>query len=566
MIVGAFVQGSTIAFLSFFINIIQSQKKTGFSYLDNIISNNVFSLFIMSTILFILLFLSAVSTYYVAVKSRFLARMYHAKCTSRILTLFNRLQVTDAGTFSYSFAQIRKLAIRNSLLMGKSIETLIQSFYPFSSLIVVLFIVLKLNFKLSMMVFPFFLFVLPFLYKLSSNIQKDAKIFYEASVKNMAESIQKSLVLMNTTNANDKSRERCIGKLFHGNHEIKSYYDNFDKMQLANDKAVFITSSFKSFFLVGVLLIAGYSALHNALSWGLVIAYIMAMQSVINNLQNVSGNLSNLNRFYPLVSSYIDFCNHVERLSKPKAKKECLLPDDITITSKSVLEGGVPAITLKPGDRVIYYNKHSLHRINFSAVISPLIKASSLPKSCWYQSCFISSIDGYIPDTIYANGIGGEIDQKKTATFVKIVNDLGLKGETDALPEGLNTMITEELWERLSPLFKLLPVFFSDTKIIIVDLDVIKKMDSLFCQRLLGLLSDRIVFLVTNHLNIAGHERETIIVSDDHGVVGMGDVAWFHRIKSHLQVPGSKKTTFDTYDDEKDIFLEGESGNDDTII
>ena len=61
MIVGAFVQGSTIAFLSFFINIIQSQKKTGFSYLDNIISNNVFSLFIMSTILFILLFLSAVS-------------------------------------------------------------------------------------------------------------------------------------------------------------------------------------------------------------------------------------------------------------------------------------------------------------------------------------------------------------------------------------------------------------------------------------------------------------------------------------------------------------------------
>ncbi len=562
ILVGVLAQGGTVAFLAFFVNIIQSQKKTGFSFLDNKAGNNLATLLFMSGVLFALLLLNAVSSYYVAVKSRALARAFHTKCSSRVLRLFNRLRVVDAALFDYSPQRVKKLAIRNSMLMGKSIEMFLQTAHPVFSLICVLAVVLKLNLKLSLIVFPFFVFVLPFLYKLSADIQRDSKTFYEASIKNMANRIRGVLAFLNATNVDAPDRERGIDRLFLGVNDVRNYYDNFDKVHLADNKAVFITSTFKSFFLVLVLIVSGYGALHNSLSWGLILAYIMAMQSVVNNLQSLSGNLSNMNRFYPFISSYIDFCNCTKGLVGKIPEKRAPAAREITIKARPSPSAGQGVVTLKPGDRALYFNKHCLSRVNFHYVISPLIPSSSLPEDAWILSDFVSHADKYFPGTLYSNVAGEEVDGQKAEAVARLLKDMNLSDELNSLPDGLHTVITDVLWEGFSDSLKLavktLPLVFSGGAIVFIESEAVKMADHRTVLKLWEMLADRFVFITAHHYGHGGEpfDVKTIIVSDDHGIVGIGDREWFDTVKARFSERQAKKTISRPDDDDQEVYFD----------
>ncbi|MFC1634591.1 hypothetical protein ACFL5Z_07085 [Planctomycetota bacterium] len=535
---GAFCQGSAIAFLAFFINVMQSKTKTGISYIDKFIGNNVSSLFLMCGILFLLIFFSAMATYYSAIKSRSLARKYHAKCSTRILKHLSRLRFVDLN-FNYSQGYIHRMLVRNSMLMGRSIEGMIQSIQPFLNLIVTLLVIFKFSRMLTLTVIPLFLILLPFLYRLSGDIQKGSRRFYENSIHDMTKRLRKFLGFIAHTNISHRCEAFNMEKLYVRNPQIRAYYDDFDKMLLANDRAIFITATFKSFFLIFVLLMLGYNALYNSLAWGIIIAYIVALQRLINYLQALAGHFSNLSRFYPLISDYIDFHEASSQPSKYQIESG-RIPERIVLSNPAILEGGDKELTLKAGDKAIYYNPHNLNRFNFLRVLSPLIKSSSIPERYWYRSCFVSVLCEYFPDSIYANIIGGDIDQEKIGQLKETLNHLDLLDEVESLPDGIMTEMTDEIWETLSDELKLgikiLPLLYSDDPIVFLDVKMIQNGDNILFQKLLAFFSDRLLFLTTKNSNVDQPYAEKIIVSNENEIVGIGNIDWFDRIKPNLHM------------------------------
>jgi ABC-type multidrug transport system fused ATPase/permease subunit len=547
---GAAVQGSIIAFLAFAVDSIQGERKIGIPFLDNVIGSNLATLVLMIAILFILLFFSTVAAYYAAIKSRYVASAYHKKCSLRSLKLFNRIRFFNPLAFNYTETGIKKVATRSSMLMGKSVENIVRAIQPLLYLIAAVAVISVLNIRLSLILAPFFVFLMPFIYNLSSDIQTNAKRFYGGSIRDNIGRIQKMLSLINKTNVNPECAEKYIEKEYRENEKIKTYYRDHNKLLLGRTKAVFITSIFKSFLLVFVLFVLGYSALNNSLSWGIITAFIVAFLHMSNNLQTLVGNLSILNRFYPMVSNYIDFYNIAGRFSKSGSKRPKSFPDEITLAGNSTVGGEKYQLVIRPGDRVICISNRGLNRLEFPSLVTPLIESSSLPKSHWYNSCFLSSLSGVFSGTILDSIGGDDTGGKNLEQVEQILKDSGLSNEIEALPEGLMTEINDEVWEGLSNevrlTIKFLPLLFSDCKIIFVDLNLFKKVNYQACLRLFDFFSDRILFFTTEQIKVDRQYAETVIVTGDRGIVGTGDMEWLRSIEPELEQVGIKTRDEDT--------------------
>ncbi|MDD5218575.1 MAG: hypothetical protein PHN49_04020 [Candidatus Omnitrophica bacterium] len=548
--VSAFAQGATIAYLAFFVNVVQGKRSTGVDWIDHSLqANGLWGFAVLCLVFFLLLFVSAVTDYFAVYANRKLARSYHRRCAMRVLEWIERLKVIDPANFPFDKYTLKLMATRNSLMMGKNLELIALVFQPLIRFCVVMAILVSIDVKLTAILVPFSLIVLPFLYRLSEGVQSNAKFFYGETSFAMSAEILNGLQYLASANVGFANQKKDIRQWYAGNKAITRYYDCFDNVLLANERSELVVSIFRAFFLIVLLMILGYRAIHQVHSWGFLVAYIAAMQQLTNHIKHFAALLSTGMRFYPLVRQYIGFCEHTQKLIDQglpaKGDAACRLSPEIEsveIKSRQLFPGGRDTLALVKGRPLYFYHdEFDLNRICFYEYLRPLIKGSKVPRNFWLNAGFVSALSllPTIPlkDVLMPYGAG----TTQETVWNSLVAELDLDKEISALLQGAHEFMDSELWHALShelrALIQIFPLVISCHNVAFIDWEILRHCRPAEVSTLLKKFEDRFLLLVISQ-SLPAADTEEILIAKEQKVAGAGTVQWFKTVHASLQKDG----------------------------
>jgi hypothetical protein len=137
--------------------------------------------------------------------------------------------------------------------------------------------------------------------------------------------------------------------------------------------------------------------------------------------------------------------------------------------------------------------------------------------------------------------------------------ELGFAQELAMLPDGIATYLSEETWsgmsQKLRVALRILSLAQSPSDVLFVDWGMVGSVEKEATTRLLALLDDRIVFLVSRDGRVECEWAGGFVVSEDEEVIGVGDAGWWEAILPYRRerVPARRDAGLDDEDDEDDM-------------
>lgn len=552
---GAIAQGGTIAFVAFAVNQLQNPQKLGVNFLDRMLSNTIMMLVMFGTCLLMISLLGACATYAASIKSRAMARSCHERCAVLALRTMNDSSSLNRAGLPESESDLRRLVVRNTNHMGKAVESLISLAAPAWRMLVAAIILFSIDFKLSLMSAPLFLFLLPMVYKLSSGVQKNAKSFYEDSVLGLSRRVGAIVRLISGQNALAGPRwTKHFTELYEKDKEVLTYFEEYDKLQLAQDRVQFATSAATSALIVFAMMVGGYMAVVSDKSWGMVVAYLLALVQMVNAMKNALAHLTNLSVFYPATSQYRQFIFAAEKNIEPYADDDKSFKEACkSIHIRSVYDkiSGIDTVDfdLSPGIPVYYLTpQFEMDRLTVAKVVEPLIESTTIHRGFWADHTFFISLrSGSRTGSLRMHLGGGGEDENADEKVEELIHALNLQPKIDSLPKGLDTDITEEIWADLHPDLRMTiiigPIIPDHRRIVLFDLRLFRHMECDTARAVLELLRDRYVLLVTSMLHPPRWLAEVVIQIEDGRVQRIGDISEFASTEESSGTAEDDRTT-----------------------
>ena len=114
------------------------------------------------------------------------------------------------------------------------------------------------------------------------------------------------------------------------------------------------------------------------------------------------------------------------------------------------------------------------------------------------------------------------------------IAELGLAQELASLPDGSSTFLSVDTWatmsQKLRVALRILSLAESPSDVLFIDWGLVGSVEKDFATRLLAMLDDRIVFLVSRDGRIECEWARGFVVSENERVVGVGDARWWGAI------------------------------------
>lgn len=540
--VGALAQGGVIGFIAFTVNYLQNPRTFGIAWLDRILDHTLLMLAIFGLILFCIALIGASSTFASSILARSMARASHKQSSVMALSIMIGSSSLDHPGLPDSEGGLRRLIVRNTTHLGKAVETLISLAAPMWRMLVMAGILLSVDLKLSLTIAPLFLLLIPLSYWLSSGVQRDAKRFYEEAVMRMATRVGSIVKMINSQNT-------LIGpkwvdhftQLYVADEGVQSYFDEFDRLQLAQERVQFAMSVVTSVFIVFALIVGGYMAASNAMPWGLVVSFLLALLIFVNSIKTTQALVTNLSVFYPAVSQYRQFVlnDHSSQGAGTEIDPGKEKPRDvkrIELACEEVAPGGDRILSLEKGNPVYYVTPQRMNRLNLAEVIEPISKIASVPRDFFIeQTCFVDCRSSPRTGHLRQNLVGMCSDERLEHLVELVVDRLNLKDEIEGLPEGLKTILTPEVWEELSPSLTLGimigPLLTDERSIVLLDLALFKQVELETAQAALDLLAGKYILLVTQRLGTPRWLADRVIAVDDRQTIQIGSLKWYEEIE-----------------------------------
>jgi hypothetical protein len=256
-------------------------------------------------------------------------------------------------------------------------------------------------------------------------------------------------------------------------------------------------------------------------------------------------NLMTLNRFQPPLVGY--YAVQDALVEKPADWREPGLEGPLVIHSWGRLEGDAGRLEVTRGDRVVYLTEVKLCRMEFAGVLAPLLAACPEQKRVLRAASFCSGADMSPLLPLSAMVLGRQAPSADELGDLEArLADLGLAQEIAALADGSSTYLSEETWGemslRLRAALRILSLAESPSELSFVDFSLVGSVEKDFALRLLALLEDRIVLLVSSDGRTECEWARGFVVSEGGKVVGVGDAHWWDAILEYRRqrVPGEQ--------------------------
>jgi len=552
---GASAQAGTIAALNFFVKGIESDLPRVFPYLGFPIQSDARTLVALTLVVLGLQLVNAFAVYYVAISSRAIARSFHLRSASRILEGFSRAPYLRPGLDSPR-QELRASIIRYPRIMGMAIEQMVGTLQAACYMVGFLVVLFTISVEVSLFTLPIFLLVLPFLYRLSTQTQKAAKSFY-GQVRRQAKSLaQAQLQTSDQTNVHPALYASALKREYLDSEVVRDHLDSYDQIRLSQRRSILITSLFRGLLLCLILAVLGSFSIRGTYSWGELLVYVLALWQLANQVQGMTASLVNLNRFQPRLVGYFEVeAALAERIADPPATR---LEGPLVIASRGRLEGSARRLLVRPGDRVCLLTDASLSRTEFGSVLAPLLAACPEQREVLRAASFAAGADACPRLRLAAMVLGSETPSASERAHLEArIAEIGLAQELAALGDGSATYLSEDTWSAMSPklraALRILSLAASSSEVVFVDWELLASLEKEVATRLLAVLEDRIVFLVTRDGRIECEWAGGFAVSENGKLIGVGDARFWSAILPYRRgrVP-SRRMEAGLDDDEDD--------------
>jgi len=531
-LLGASAQAGTIAALNFFVKGIESEVPKAAPYFGFPIQNDVPTLLLLIGTVLGLQLVNAMAVYYVAIASRALARSFHVRSAAQTLEAFSRVPYLRAGATEKSSDLISAI-IKYPRILGMTIEQLVSTLQAACYVVGFLVVLFQISVEVSLFTLPVFLLVLPFLYRLSSQAQKAAKSFFGDARRRVTEFTWDRFRASDQTNVHPDLYGASQRQQYSDSELVREYLDSFDEIRLSQRRSVLITSIFRGFLLCMILGILGSFAVSGSYSWGELLVYVLALWQLANQVQSMTASLVSLNRYQPrLVVYYAVQAALAGDAIDPAAAR---LEGPLLISSRKRLEGDAGRLEVKRGDRIFYLTDAALSRMDFAAVLAPLLAACAEQSAVLRAASFCSGVETCPGLSLSAMVLGSETPSADQRAYLENrIAELGLARELDLLPDGSASFLSEQTWSAMSQELRvglwILSLAESASDLLFIDWGMVGSLEKEFAARLLALLDDRIVFLVSGDGRIECEWASGFVVCEEKKVVGVGNARWWGTI------------------------------------
>jgi hypothetical protein len=374
--------------------------------------------------------------------------------------------------------------------------------------------------------------VLPFLYRLSTQAQKAAKSFFGDARRQVTHFTWDRFRASDQTNVHPALYGASQKRQYSDSEALREYLDSFDQIRLSQRRSVLITSLFRGFLLCLILGVLGSFAVRGAYSWGELLVYVLALWQLANQVQGMTASLVSLNRY---------------------------LEGPLLITSRGRLGGDAGRLEVTRGDRIFYLTDAALSRMEFASVLAPLFAACAEQRGVLRAASFCSGADTCPGLSLSAMVLGSETPSADQRAHLETrIAELGLAQELAMLPDGSTSFLSEQTWSAMSREFRvalwILSLAESPSDLLFVDWGLVGSLEKEFAARLLALLDDRIVLLVSGDGRVECEWTGGFVVSEKEKVVGVGDARWWGTILQYRRqrVPSRQAAGLDADRDDED--------------
>jgi len=555
---GASAQAGTIAALNFFVKGIESDVPKVVPYLGFPIQSDAQTLLALTLVILALQMVNALAVYYVAITSRAIARAFHVKSATQTLEAFSRALYLRPG-LEDARSELRASVVRYPRIMGMAIEQMVGTVQAVCYVLGFLAVLFTISAEISLFTLPVFLLVLPFLYRLSTQTQKAAKSFYGQVRRQARIFAQHLLQASDQTNVHSALYGAAQKQRYRDSEVVQDFLDSYDQIRLSQRRSILITSLFRGFLLCLILAVLGSFSIRGIYSWGELLVYVLALWQLANQVQTMTASLVNLNRYQPRIVGYYAVQEALrEEATDPEAAR---LDEALVISSGGRLEGDAGRLEVNRGDRIFFLTEASLSRMELAGILAPLLAACPKQRRVLRAASFCSGAEVCPWLSLSAMVLGKETASADERAHLEArIAELGLEQELAMLPDGPGTYLSEEIWSRMSQKLRvglrILSLAESPSDVLFIDWGLLGNLEKETATRLLAILDDRIVFLVSRDGRVDCEWARGFVVSENEEVAGVGDARWWKAILPYRRqrVPSRRSEAgLDDDDDEEDM-------------
>ena len=398
--------------------------------------------------------MSATGIYYAEHRAQTMARNYQQRCMSRVLELAGHRQI---GRIMIEFERTSQdpLILQDILATGSrfaafALVSVVQLVLPVMTLLFATAALTWINWLITLNLAWLLGFYLVPLYFINRGVAKHHRRF--RSLAKVANSDTRKGLRSFLQTSGPVRNARCLRDetLFEAD-DFRGMQDSLYGRILATSKLGLVNSIF--LILIVVILLLVFSALISAdqASWTELLVYVIALRYAWVSVRQVTARLTKISQFFPEFEKLRDLvraAERVDRSSRPKAlaSKEAILlvsrgnadpalgDDDGQIE----LQRGRPILALYPD----LIDRRALERLHITV----------WPKAGFPGDCVFHDDPAPIANvSVITNALGETLSKDVIDDLNELLGRWGVLDELRSLPQGLNTVLTQNLIRSLSP-------------------------------------------------------------------------------------------------------------------
>ena len=315
---------------------------------------------------------------------------------------------------------------------------------------------------------------------------------------------------------------------------MKDAMSAFRGIILARSRVDYLADAFQGTALLLVLMVFGTLVVSQGTSWAVLLTYLLCLAYATRSMGRASKCVTIANRFIPQVRCYVHFMQNYAPVTRHQ------LPDEERSSSFKFeansprLAGSLPSIEVRSGQ--VYtcipaerLKSNGLSELCFALANGDPSKASALEA----QMFFLRGIAPLPERALWRYLSENEEQPERILSRVRHLFDrLGVLGEFDQRLGNLDTVLTSEIDNQLSPMLRytlrLLPGVMAKAPLFVLEKDALENLGVEGRNRILGTLTDQVVLLVPRKpIEVGTDMTHGVLVLDREAVRGIGDADWY---------------------------------------
>ena len=541
-----------VLILSAMANVMKNDGIFSFRDYDIFISDDLFTQGLWAALAMIMcLLLSAFFGFIAVFLARKLARWMNEQMIDDVM-----LGLTQSPEIAiqapYSDPNIfNRLLTQNAIHCGMMAETILRMANPIVMFTLAWGVVFIQSPPLAIGIVVFVILFLPIFFRLFVKTQSVARDFYADSAQIMGQGVSQAVLSLNPQYGvfTGPHNEKMVKHVPY----MRDFLGALDSNILANERIGLLVGIIGALFVGFVIGVNSYLASLKAIDIAGIIALTGGFLYLVASARTVASMLTNLVRFYPQVKSIWDFFTPL-KYPKPQhtnialPQSFWLKPHKAALGKDAQSSQGLERLQLSQGGaRVGLISPFPLSKFTLAKFLTPLITPGGNLETLSRNLVFVSSRYRFkAGETISTNFNSGRVELSEKS--VDIAHAMNVLEEFEKLPNGLSTLMSEAVFNRLSgkarTALRLIPLM-ADTRprLVLIDVAAVRNLNPATFDDVFSHFKNCIIIITMTDKACPNNLAELFIQTDGEHILGIGDRDWLVELDMDHSKPVSSSDT-----------------------